>query len=270
MRRTNLLPDAAAAPTRQPARRLILLGASNLTRGISTVVATAGGYFNPPLEILAAHGHGRSYGLRSRVLGRSLPGIVQCGLWTALETLPPGPAYALVTDIGNDLLYGVDADRVAQWVRLCLERCARHAATVVMTHLPLCNARRMTPSRFRFFRTLLFPSCGLTLADLLRQAERLDGHLRELAEEFGVATREPSAEWYGWDPIHIRLRHWRKAWPEILSPWFEKPAKPPRPAFGRWLYLRSRRAEEVSFLGLSCGARQPSARWADGSTYWCF
>ena len=35
----------------------------------------------------------------------------------------------------------------------------------------------------------------------------------------GLYTVRPRIEWYGFDPIHIRRRHWSPAWDEILSPW---------------------------------------------------
>src|SRR5262245_2033911 len=81
--------------------RIVLLGASNLTRGISTVIETAGSILGRPLEVLAAFGHGRSYGMSSSVLGRSLPGIVDCGIWQSLAARPPVSTSALITDIGN-------------------------------------------------------------------------------------------------------------------------------------------------------------------------
>ena len=88
------------------ARRVVLLGASNLTKGIGTVVETACRTWGQPLEVHAALGHGRSYGRTTSLLGRQLPGILECGLWPALERTPGVPTAALVTDIGNDLLYG--------------------------------------------------------------------------------------------------------------------------------------------------------------------
>src|SRR5262245_61538357 len=92
-------PANDGAAVRTPTCRIVLLGASNLTRGISTAVETAGTLLGRPLEVLAAFGHGRSYGMSNCVLGRSLPGIVECGLWRSLAALPPAPTSALVTDI---------------------------------------------------------------------------------------------------------------------------------------------------------------------------
>ena len=43
-------------------RRVVALGASNLTRGLHTVVSTARTEWGPDVEVLGALGHGRSYG----------------------------------------------------------------------------------------------------------------------------------------------------------------------------------------------------------------
>ncbi len=103
----------AGGSSSQSPGRAVLLGASNLTRGISTVVETAQIVCQRPLEILAAAGLGRSYGIDSRVLGRTLPGIVHCGLWNTLSQKRPIPTYALITDIGNDILYSVEVSQIA-------------------------------------------------------------------------------------------------------------------------------------------------------------
>ena len=38
-----------------------------------------------PLEFVSACGHGRSYGIESKLFGRRLIGITQCGMWDALD-----------------------------------------------------------------------------------------------------------------------------------------------------------------------------------------
>src|SRR4051794_38173405 len=107
-----------------PTRRVILLGASNLTRSFPTVIATAIQTWSEPVEIMAAMGHGRSYGQDSSVFGRKISGIFPCALWQDLQNRPKLPTSALVTDIGNDLLYGISPDLLLQWVERCLDRLA--------------------------------------------------------------------------------------------------------------------------------------------------
>src|ERR1700704_6567831 len=77
--------------------RVVALGASNLTRGFQTVVSTARATWGPNVEIVAALGHGRSYGAHSRFVIRTLPGILQSGLWRHLESLSAAPTRARST-----------------------------------------------------------------------------------------------------------------------------------------------------------------------------
>ena len=66
-------------------QRLIILGASNVTRAFGSLVNMASDVLQGPLEVVAAHGHGRSFGAPwSTVLVRKLPGILHCGLWEAV------------------------------------------------------------------------------------------------------------------------------------------------------------------------------------------
>jgi hypothetical protein len=255
-------------PPASLSRRVVLLGASNVARGLSTLVETACRLWGRPLDLLAACGHGRSYGWRMSLLGRALPGIVDCGLWQALEQAPPAPTGALVTDVGNDILYDVPVDAIAAWVEACLGRLARAGARVVMTPLPLGNIATLSPARYLFFRRLLFPRCRLPYSAARERVLDLDGRLRALARSHGAHLAEHRPEWYGLDPIHIRRRHAAQAWRAILSPWADASPLPP-PATGslrRWLYVRRLPPDRRWLFGREQRGPQPAGRFADGST----
>src|SRR5579862_8177465 len=96
--------------------RVVALGASNLTRGLGAVVSASRATFGSDVRIIAALGHGRSYGARSRWCFRTLPGILDSGLWRALEEAPEGETRALITDVGNDILYGFPVEQILEWV----------------------------------------------------------------------------------------------------------------------------------------------------------
>jgi hypothetical protein len=249
-------------------RRVVLLGASNLTRGISTVVETAQAVWGRPLEVLAALGHGRSYGLRSRVLGRELPGITACGLWDELAHRPAAATAALVTDIGNDLVYGASVSSILGWVGESLDRLAASEARTVMTLLPLASVESLSDWRFKIARTCAFPRSRAQLNEILHQARELNAGLIRLAERRRVQLVEQRGGWYGFDAIHIRLRHWRTAWSEILAPWSDASQSTPRArgSLTRWLYLRSLPPLERKLFGRERRAAQPSGRLRDGTT----
>lgn len=197
--------------------RVVALGASNLTRGFQTVVATARAAWGPQVEVLAALGHGRSYGAHSSLLVRRLPGILECGLWRQLEAAPRAPTRGLVTDVGNDILYGYSARQTLAWVEEALGRLLRLTQDVVLTDLPLASIRRISRGRFLLFRSILVPSCRLSLEQVLETAERVDAGLAELATSRGVRLCRLEPTWYGIDPIHIRPAVWRTAWQRILG-----------------------------------------------------
>ncbi|MGE0606701.1 MAG: hypothetical protein AB7O62_06200 [Pirellulales bacterium] len=267
-----VVPSGEPAPSTPARRRVVLLGASNLTRGLATVVEQAQATWNEPLEILAAPGHGRSYGVQSRVFVRSLPGILECGLWPALNQSAtggkPASTVALVTDIGNDILYGRPVATISAWVEECLDRLARHGARTVLTLLPLVNLDRLSLATFLLLRRVMFPSSRLTLPQTIDRARQLDERLRALGTARGLAMIEPRGAWYGFDPIHLRRRAWREAWREILLPWSDDaPAREAKKFFvPRALNLLRLPPEQRWLCGMPQRRAQPVLRQADGTT----
>jgi hypothetical protein len=252
-----------------PQQRVILLGASNLTRGISTVVETAQGILGQPLEVLTALGHGRSYGIESRMMGRRLPGIMKCALWDVLAGASHLPTMALVTDIGNDILYDVEVPQIVAWVAATIDRLQSVQARICATLLPVVSIERLGNGRFLLLRRLFFPRCRLSLGEVCQRAIRLHDELLKLGQSRGVRLVEHDALWYGFDPIHIRQRHWRSAWPRILSAWDDRaPMKHnlPRGSLARWMYLRTRCPHQRRLFGIDQRRAQPSARLRDGTT----
>jgi hypothetical protein len=208
--------DRGSGPTGDVAR-VVALGASNLTRGFQTVVSTARAAWGPDVQVVAALGHGRSYGADSHFLVRRLPGILQSGLWPLLDSMPRVPTRALVTDVGNDILYGFPAERLLEWIDEALTRLARVSDELVVTGLPMDSIRRLSPRRFRLVRSVLVPSSRQTYDDVRAAAEHVDAGLATLAAAHRATfvTLEPS--WYGFDPIHIKPSLWRPAWQRILG-----------------------------------------------------
>lgn len=197
--------------------RVVALGASNLTRGLQTVVSSARASWGADVEVVAALGHGRSYGATSHFLIRALPGILECGLWRELESRPHAPTRALLTDVGNDILYGSSAPQILGWIDEALGRLQQTTADIVLTDLPLAGIQRMSEAKFHLVRSVFAPSCRLSFAHVRETAESVNAGLTELAVVHGARLCHLKPEWYGFDPIHIRPSLWRPAWQEILG-----------------------------------------------------
>lgn len=197
--------------------RVVALGASNLTRGFPTVVSSARAAWGRDVQVVAALGHGRSYGSRSTFLGRTLPGILHSGLWRALESAPGVATRALVTDVGNDILYGFPEERVLAWVDEALARLRGITDDVVLTDLPMDAIRRLSRPKYYAMRSVLVPSSRLSHAEAVAKAERVNQGLTELAQVRGARLLKLDPSWYGFDPIHIRPSLWHPAWQTILG-----------------------------------------------------
>jgi hypothetical protein len=222
-------------------QRIVALGASNLTRGFHAVVSIAREAWGPDVEIVAALGHGRSYGAHSRFVVRTLPGILASGLWRDLASRPGAPTRALVTDVGNDILYGFTAEQTLAWVAEALDRLRGVTSDVTLTDLPMASIRRLSPAAFLVFRSVLVPSCRLSFTQVLDRSERLNEGLSDLAVTFGARFVRLDAAWYGFDPIHIRPSLWQRAWNEILGqPAPRTPAGSPLEAW-RLYFMRPER-----------------------------
>ena len=206
------MPDSEHTPT----RTLVLIGASNVTfnlpdiwRGLSS---------DQPTQLLVAAGHGRSYGMPSTVMGRTLPGVLECGLWQTLsEIQPEHTVSALITDIGNDLLYGAEPSTIAAWVAEVADRLIELGSRPALTLLPRDSLQSLSRMRFQFFRRIMFPAARLTFEDAMSYSSDLNQHLVELAAARELTVLKPSADWYGLDPIHFRRRIRAAAWTTYLS-----------------------------------------------------
>lgn len=257
--------------------RVVLLGASNLAMGLPALLGRLPVHLGPgPFGLLVAAGHGRSFGAWSRVLVRGLPGIVECGLWSALDGAvgrrQPGGSptvHALVTDIGNDLAYGSRPERVAGWVESCLARLAEHGAETVVTRLPLASLERLSPWRFRLVGSVLFPGRRLERRTLLARARELDGRLGELVARYGACGVEMPRGWFRGDGIHLRRGARGEIFDHLLGCFAgaSPPGQPPGPA-PRLTRLRllCQVPEHRTLLGVTQRRPQPTAVLGDGST----
>ena len=247
--------------------RIIALGASNLTRGLPTVISSARTTWGHDVELLGALGHGRSYGIPSRFVARTLPGILQSGLWRTLDSLPPAASRGLVTDVGNDVIYELPAPVILEWVEDAVDRLQAHTADIVLTDLPVDSIRKLKTSAFIAVRTLIAPKCRLTLREAVDTTERVNDGLAALAERRRLRFVRMRPEWYGADPIHIRPSLWHPAWQHILGNDVAAAARASwREAMGLYCML----PEQQTLFGVEQARVQTGRRLRRGGKIWLF
>jgi hypothetical protein len=259
-------PQRLAPPS--PTRRVILLGASNLARSFPTIISTARRTWPEPIEFMVAKGHGRSYGKETSVFGRKISGIFPCALWQDLHSRAKLPTTALVTDIGNDLLYGTMPQQLLEWVEACLDRLDHAGAATIVTLLPSESIEGLGERRFELYRRLLFAGSKLNLADAKRFVRQINERLIDISNSRKISVIPVSNEWYGLDPIHIRRRSERAAWPKLLAAWREanEPFSILRSSPWMIAYLATLAPLEWSRFGIARRTPQPCGRFFDGTT----
>lgn len=260
-------------PRPGPVGGVVVLGASNVSRGLARLVTAVEAAASDGVDLLVAAGHGRSYGASTRVGLRRLPSILRSGLWRALDrhgfvgdTDAAGPLCGLVTDIGNDLLYGIPVEQTAAWVWEAVRRLADRRARIAVTRLPLASVARVGPLRYRALKTFFVPGCPLPLPDLKEAAERLDRAVAGIAADFGATLIEQPGEWYGIDSLHVRRRRLDALFRRAVAAWGIEPG-PARPAsLARWARVGSAAAEVRSLAGVVRFRRQPVLALPRGGT----
>jgi hypothetical protein len=248
----------------QSKRRVVLIGASNLAMSFPLVVEGLRAGLGDGLDILAALGHGRSYGLWTQLLGRELPGIVECDLWRFLHKTrgTDPPPLAAVLDVGNDLVYGVPVPQVLDWLETCLRRLNRHHSEIVLLSLPLESVGRLPPWRFELVRRTLFPAHPIPQPLLLDRLHRLHEQMGVLAQAYNARLVHAPAQWYGLDPIHIRPDRRPSAWREVFSRWsvWNRAARIISPGWPKALGLRVLRPARRILFGQAQLTPQPVFR----------
>jgi hypothetical protein len=217
--------------------RFVVLGASNVSRGLARLAATvrarAGTHAAGPADLFVAAGHGRGYAVTSRVGLRRLPSILASGLWRALDREQVAAPAAVVMDVGNELLYGL-RDR---------------GGRIVILGLPLAGIARVGPLRYRLMRTVYVPGCPLALGAIQEGATWLDEELRAIAADAGATFIEQPAAWYGFDALHVARPRLDDLWQRVGDAWALPPAASrPRATFSDWAAV-GRRAAEVRSIG---------------------
>ena len=139
---------------------LILLGASNLSRGCFAFSRHMKACLHPrPVEVLIASGPGRGYCAVGGLLNANYPPIHSSDIFeVAQKKVESGyQVVALVTDIGNDIMYSVPAEGLIEAIHQIFTRLQSMNAEIFYTTLPVAFEKKVHPIWFYILRSLLLP-----------------------------------------------------------------------------------------------------------------
>ena len=260
----------------QPRALVVALGASNLSRGLSRLVTICRRCTAKPIDLFAGAGHGRSYGANSRIWNRRLPSILGSGLWRSLDRNSGSDALnnttrlAVITDIGNDLLYGFSVEQITAWIEEVVLRLQQRGFQIVITQLPIESIQAVGTLRFHILKSILVPGCQQSLEAIKDQSHQINNKIVSLSKGHHVTILRQPGSWYGIDAIHVKRSCLNELWQRVVDCWpgISREQHAMRGVYGfggwqEWSSLGAASAEVRSLSGLMLFTPQPALQLAD-------
>jgi len=192
----------------------VFMGASNLARGYSALANCLVHCLAPhPVEILHAMGPGRGYCAEGGIFNVTYPAIGSSGiLESATEHAEKARlVLALITDVGNDIMYGVPADEITACLETLFQKLNAIDAEVFVHSIPLDFSEDVSKRQFRILKSIFYPHSAIDYEKAKDAVTTVNGFLR--AKAGGLIHLLPSAkDFCGVDKIHYSLFRSHKAW----------------------------------------------------------
>ena len=201
----------------------LLLGASNLARGYSMLRHHLS-KCREKTEFLNALGPGRGYCAKGGMFNFTYSPILESRIIEFAEKKSKNAFHTavLITDIGNDLMYGVSAQTLIARLDAIIDRMLGWDANIFITAIHVNLKKDVSPITFLLVRFLFYPSSKVTFeeADLLvikvNRYLKKKSHINERVHLIaGMET------FTGLDKIHFSLLKAHSAWSKVANEIFQ-------------------------------------------------
>jgi hypothetical protein len=198
---------------------LVLLGASNLSRGCFAFARHLKACLHPhSVEVLIASGPGRGYYASGGLLNVVYPPIYSSDIFEVAQNKSESGTrvIALVTDIGNDIMYDVPTERLIETIQQIFARLQSMNAEIFYTTLPAAFEKKVHPVWFYILRSVLLPSSRVSYDKATAGIIAVNQFLRESASEHCHLI--PDMDRYlGFDEIHYGWLRAHHAWSHVAK-----------------------------------------------------
>jgi hypothetical protein len=197
----------------------VLLGASNLARAYSALTR----YLTkniPQGQFVNALGPGRGYCARGGLLNFSYTPIGECRVMKSAEKFSQkgGNVAVLLTDIGNDIMYGVQEQVLIQCLDGLIEKSLQWNAEVFVTSIHVDVSRDMGRTSFKLLKAFFYPKSSVTFEQADSAVKKVNQYLQNKSEQNkSVHLVSGLGEYCGMDKIHFSLLRSHLAWSRIAN-----------------------------------------------------
>ncbi len=197
----------------------LFMGASNLARGYSLLtryLSRCLGVQN--IEFLNALGPGRGFCAKGGMFNFIYPPIQDCQVIEAVDKKTKNPRVVLITDLGNDLMYGVTPDALIECLDTLIDRMLKWNADIFLTSIHINMKKDISRRTFYILRFIFYPNSKMNYEETDSLIIKVNDYLEEKARNNKKVHLITGMESYaGSDKIHYSLLKMHKAWSKVTD-----------------------------------------------------
>ncbi len=217
------------------------MGASNLARGYRALThCLVSGLAPQRVEVFNAMGPGRGYCAWGGIFNIRYPSIGSSGILESARAHADRDCrvVALITDIGNDIMYGVPASEIIACLDTLLQKLNALNAEVFVHPIPLDFSKDVSKRQFRILKTIFYPRSAIDYHQAQEAVSAINDFLRTQAG--GRIHLLPGAkDFCGVDKIHYSIFRSHKAWSRVAHEMFQVLNVPKTRTISLWATLIS-------------------------------
>jgi hypothetical protein len=195
----------------------VLLGASNLARGYSAFTHHISKNISA-VEFLNALGPGRGYCVRGGLFNFTYSSISACRVMESTKVFSEcGFRIAvLLTDIGNDIMYGVPESSLIEHLDTLIEKSLQMNAEVFLTAIHVNVSEDMGKTLFKLLKSIFYPKSPVTYKKVDLAVKKLNHYLANKSQQNArVHLVNGLGMFCGIDKIHYSLVKSHLAWSRV-------------------------------------------------------
>ncbi len=171
-------------------------------------------------EFLNALGPGRGFCARGGIFNITYSPIQDCRIIESAKKQSKEALHTvvLITDIGNDLMYGVSADTLIESLDIMIDEILKWDAEIFMTPIHVNLKKDISQTIFLVLRFLLYPSSKVNYEELDLFVLKINDYLEEKVrgnERMHLITGLEA--FVGLDRIHYSLLKTHAAWSTVVE-----------------------------------------------------
>jgi hypothetical protein len=123
---------------------------------------------------------------------------------------------AIITDVGNDIAYSQDPQKVVRWVESLTAHLEAEEYRILVGGIPVTSLSRLNPRLFQALARLYYPDGRMSLSKVVEDLSQLERGLHNLCRDRNYPLISVQPEWYTFDNFHLKSKACFPYWQTLL------------------------------------------------------